>query len=99
MPSLPQSGQLSGLRRPGGIIVTNRLQENITRMTILQEQETQDITLLSRGPPDLSIAHQTLVGHGGGGGGGGVQCDDGGGQQEGDDVLLHYSIRNTLCLM
>ena len=72
-------------------------------MTILQEQETQDITLLSRGPPDLSIAHQALVGHGGGGGGGGgsgdVQCDDGGGQQEGDDVLLHYSIRNTLCLM
>ena len=73
-------------------------------MTILQEQETQDITLLSRGPPDLSIAHQALVGHGGeggggGGGSGGVQCDDGGGQQEGDDVLLHYSIRNTLCLM
>ena len=66
-------------------------------MTILQEQETQDITPLSRGPPDLSIAHQALVGHGGGGGG--VQCDDGGGQQEGDDVLLHYSIRNTLCLM
>ena len=70
-------------------------------MTILQEQETQDITLLSRGLPDLSIAHKALVGHGGGGcgGSGGVQCDDGGGQQEGDDVLLHYSIRNTLCLM